>query len=72
MKLHHLTDVHAVDMVCSKDRYDIRFELLDEVDVLIDRVRRPLVPGLSGTHLCRDRGNKILIRWETTKPPPRL
>ena len=72
MKVDHLANVHTVDMVRPKHRHDIRFELLDEVQVLIDGVSRALVPALPDTHLRRDGGNKILIRRQTTKPPTSL
>jgi len=41
----HLGIVHLIDMVAGQDQHIIRIVLVDEVDVLIDGVGRPLEPG---------------------------
>ena len=58
--LDHARDVHAVDVIAAEDRHHVRVGLLDEVDVLVDRVRRALVPGLAGgAHLRRHRDDEL-------------
>ena len=72
MKLDHLADIHAIDMVRPEHRHDVRFKSLDKMEVLIHGVGCALVPGLSDTLLRWHRGDKILVGRETTKPPTGL
>ena len=59
MEIDHLADVHAVDMVASENRDEIRTEILDQMRVLIDCVRSSHVPGfIGGLHLRRNRDDE--------------
>ena len=59
MLLHHLAEVHAVHVVGADDDHDIRLDVLDDVDGLVDRVRGAEVPVLAQTLLRRDRGHVV-------------
>lgn len=65
----HLPDVHAVDMIGSENHDQVRICLFNQVDVLIDGVRRAPVPVLvMGAHLRRD-GNDEVVLEQTTHFP---
>ena len=69
MKVDHMGEIHAIDMVRAEDGDDVRLGLLDQVDVLIDGVRRSLIPGFTGrAHLGGD-GNDELIFQQTAHLP---
>ena len=60
MEVNHLADVHAVDVVRAEDRHEVRIEVLDQVHVLVDRVRRALVPfAFAGLHLGGHRDDEV-------------
>ena len=47
-------------MIGAEDDDDVRLRLLDQIDVLVDRVRRAPVPGLAGgAHLRRHRDDEL-------------
>src|SRR5579883_704134 len=59
----HLPNVHSVDVVRSKNRYVMRVRLLNEVNVLINRVRRAAVPILiGGAHLRWHGDDEIFLQ----------
>ena len=54
MLFEHQGLVHPIDRVAREDQDIIGGILLDEVDVLVDRVRRPFVPiGATAPHVRR-------------------
>ncbi len=69
MKFDHLPDVHAINVIRAEDHNHVRIGLLDQVDVLVNRIRRPAVPVLlSRSHLCRN-GNDEVVFQQTTHLP---
>src|ERR1044072_8438879 len=46
-------------MIRAKYGHELRAVTLQEVEILINRIRGPLVPILSGTHLCRHRSDEV-------------
>jgi hypothetical protein len=42
----HRMDIHTVDVVGTKDDHMIGTGLLDQIDILVKRVRRALIPAL--------------------------
>ena len=47
VELDHLADVHAVDVVGAEDGHHVRVGLLDQIDILKNRVGRAAIPGLA-------------------------
>ena len=65
----HAGDVHAVDVIAAEDRHHVRVGLLHQVDVLIDRVGRALVPGfVLGAHLRRHRDDELVLEQAAELP----
>ena len=58
MEVEHLIDVHPVDVVGAEDRDDVGAEVVDEVQVLQDRVRRAAIPRGAEAHLRRHHGDE--------------
>ena len=70
MKLDHLPDIHPVNMIGSKDGHQPGSKVVDEINILIDRVGCPFIPFAASLHLRRDDGNKILSVRATKTPGP--
>src|SRR5437879_3632761 len=68
MKLEHLTDVHAVDMVRSEYGDDVRIEVQDQVHVLANRVGSSAVPGVGLAHLGRNDRDELVARQTCGAP----
>jgi hypothetical protein len=65
----HALDVHPVDVVGAEDRDQVRIGLLDQVGVLIDRVRGAPVPGLARRpHLGRHRDDEVVLEQAAELP----
>jgi hypothetical protein len=47
VEIYHLRDVHSVDVIRSENSNNIRRRLLDQIDVLINRIGSTLIPGSS-------------------------
>lgn len=63
MELDHLADVHAVDVIGAEDRHVMRIGLLDQVDVLMQRVGCAAIPVLAGgPHLRGHRDDEVLLQ----------
>jgi len=60
MEVEHLTDVHPVDVVRAEDGHDVRMMIVDEIEVLIDRVCGPLKPLRALAHLRRNHGDELI------------
>ena len=56
----HLTGVHSIDVVSTKDRHVVGSFVVNEVEVLIDRVGRSLEPLWAAAHLCRHRRHIVV------------
>src|SRR5579864_2326368 len=71
VKREHLAVVHLVDLVAGKDKDVLRRVLANDVDVLEDRVRGALVPGL--VHALRS-GHQFdeFAELAAQKSPPSL
>ncbi len=65
----HFGDVHPVDVIGTEDRDDIRLGLFDEVDVLVDGVRRAAIPGLPVRAHLRRHGDDELIAENVAELP---
>ena len=64
-----LVDVHAVDMIAAEDRHHVRVGLFHQVDVLVDRVGRSLVPGfVRRPHLRRHRDDELVLQHAAELP----
>ena len=59
MLLHHLLEIHAVDVVGADDHHNIRLHVLDDVDGLVDGVGRAEIPVLAKSLLSRNRGDVV-------------
>src|SRR6185503_2543547 len=69
MEINHPGDVHAVNVIGAEDRNKIRMRLLDQVDVLVDCVRRSLVPGFAlGTHLSGNVRDEVAFQKSAELP----
>ena len=44
VELDHLINVHTIDMIGPKDRDQVRPKVPNDIQIVIDRVRCPLVP----------------------------
>src|SRR5205823_4672188 len=67
--LDHGVDVHAVNVIASKDSYHERIGLFHEVDVLVDGVGRALIPGFAdGAHLGGHWNNKLRFQQAAELP----
>ena len=67
--LDHLARVHAVDVIGAEHADEIRALVVDQVEVLVDRVGRALEPERAAPHLRRDRGHVLV---EQRGEAPRL
>ena len=59
--LHHLLEVHAVHVIGAHDHHDVRLDILDDVDGLVDGIGGAEIPMLTETLLSghrRDVGAK--------------
>ena len=68
VKTHHLPHIHAIDMVGTEDRHQLRLELLDEVEILKYGIRRSLKPSGAFTHLRRHHSNELLGKDRCQSP----
>ena len=67
--LDHAGDVHAVDVISAEDGHHVRIGLLHQIDVLINGVRRALIPGLIlGAHLGRHRDHELILQQAAELP----
>ena len=55
--LNHLFEVHAVDVVGTHNHHDVRLDILDDVDGLVDGVGGAEIPMLAETLLRGHRGD---------------
>ena len=67
--LDHAGDIHAIDVIAAEDGHHVRVGLLHQVDVLVDGVRRPLVPGfVLAAHLRRHRNHELVFQEAAELP----
>ena len=59
MLLHHLLEIHAIDMVGADNHHDVGLHVLNDVDGLVDGVGRAEIPMLAETLLRRHRGDVV-------------
>ena len=57
--VHHLGEVHPVDVVCADDDDDVRVGVMDEVQGLVDGVGAAEEPALADALLRGDRGDVV-------------
>ena len=67
--LDHLARIHAIDVVGAEHRHHVGAFVLDQVEVLVDRVGRSLEPVRTTPHLGRHRRDVVV---EHRREPPRL
>ncbi len=48
MKVDHVPDVHAIDVISAKDRDEVIIEIVHQIEILEYRVSRTSVPRLVG------------------------
>jgi hypothetical protein len=70
MKREHLTNVHPVHVVRAEDGDHVGIVLLDEIQVLVDRVRRALKPFRAFAHLRRNDGDEVARNHRRKRPRP--
>ena len=68
MKLDHLLQVHAVNMVSAEDGDDVEVAILYQVDVLVNGICCAPVPTVPCALLCGDRKNEVITQ-DGTEPP---
>ena len=62
VEFDHLPNVHTVDMVSSENGHNVRIRLLDQVHVLINRIRSAAVPiFLRRAHLSGNRNDEVVL-----------
>jgi hypothetical protein len=61
MEIDHLTNIHAINMVRSEHGDQVVTMTFYEVDVLINGVRRSLIPAFSRSLLSGDRQDKMIL-----------
>src|SRR5690606_13868826 len=69
VRVDHLAEVHAVDVVGTDHDDDVRLLIPEQVEALEDCVGRPTEPALSQSLL---RGHRCHIRVEEAREPPGL
>ena len=57
--LHHLLEIHTIDMVGADNHHDVGLHVLNDVDGLVDGVGRTEIPMLAETLLRRHRGDVV-------------
>ena len=67
--LDHAGDVHPIDVIGPEDRHQVGVGLLDQVDVLVDGVRRALIPGLVGGPHLRGHGDDEAVLQDPAELP---
>ncbi len=60
VKLDHLLDIHPVDMVRAEHRDQVGLGVVDQIEILKNRIRGALVPQLAHPHLRRDWDDKVV------------
>ena len=69
VKLHHVRDVHPIDVVGTKNGDYVRVGLFNQVDVLVDGVSGPLIPGFADRpHLRRHRNDELALQQASHLP----
>ncbi len=63
MSLHHVVDIHPVDVVGSEDHHIVGILVVDQVHRLVDGIGTALVPLLAGALLGRYRGDVRAQQW---------
>ena len=71
MLLEHDLVVHLVDVIAGQDHDELEPVALDDVDVLVDRIGRALVPHGLGDALARRQDVEALVALGTEKFQPR-
>jgi hypothetical protein len=66
--VEHLLRIHPVDVVGAEHRHVVRLLVVEQVEVLIDRVGRPREPVRPAPHLRRHRRDVVA---EQRRQPPR-
>ena len=67
MERQHLPDVHAIDVIGAEDGHQVRREVQQQVEVLVDGVGSALVPRLAPPHLRRHDDHEVIR--QPTQPP---
>ena len=69
VKFDHVANVHPVHVIGAEDGHQMVIHVFDQIEVLINRVGRALVPRLfGGAHLGRDRNNELLSEQAAKLP----
>jgi hypothetical protein len=68
VEVHHLLDVHPVDVIGTEDDDVVRGVLLDQIDVLVHGVGGALEPGLAVAHLRRHHGDELVLQQRRDGP----
>src|SRR4051812_2589093 len=59
MLLHHQPVIHFVDVVAGEDKDMLRLLRADGINVLVNRIRRALIPGFTYTFHWRQHFDKL-------------
>jgi hypothetical protein len=70
VEVDHLIDVHAIDVVGAEHRHQVRGEIFDQIQILIDGVGCSPIPDFTAAHLRGDHGDKLAAQEPTKAPPP--
>ena len=69
VKINHAGHIHAVNMVRPKNRHQVGIGLLDQINILINRVGSALVPRLLfRTHLRRHVDDEVALQQPAELP----
>ena len=69
--LHHIGVIHFVDVVARQNQHQVGPGLLDGIDILINRVGRPLVPVLVNSLLRRQNVDEF-VQLAAEEPPTQV
>ena len=70
MLVDHLANIHSINVISAENSNDFRIVSLDQVQVLVHRIRRALIPFVTHAHLRRHRGDKMFSEKVSAAPTP--
>src|SRR5579864_9138077 len=69
VKLNHVFDIHAINMVCAEDGDGAVIGVIDQTQILKNRIRGSSIPGLFAAMYLGRRGNDELVPKQIAELP---